>query len=304
MKLAFKKAEKRGIYARIALDGVTGGGKTYTAIQIARGLQQAGRIALIDTEHSSAERYAPKPGEQADPENHTFDFDHMNLATHHPDTYIEALSLVDPKVYDVVIVDSLSHAWAGRDGALEQVDKAAARSQSNNKFTAWRDVTPMHNRLVDALLSVNAHLIVTMRSKMAYELVENDKGKKEPKRLGLAPVQREGIEYELDIVGDMNEEGTLVISKTRAAFLSGGVFKRPGPALGRQILDWCGAVDPSDATVTTAQLKELRDFGTENGKTVEEIQQLAQAEFGKSVREINVGELATLKTKIAALVTA
>src|SRR5690606_29575935 len=125
-----------GIFARIALDGPTGSGKTYSALAIAQGLKGDKRILVIDTERSSADRYADD-----------FDFDKIDMPDHNPETYIEALASVDPHTYGVVIVDSLSHAWMGKDGALEQVDRAAARSQSKNSFFAWRDVTPLHNRL-------------------------------------------------------------------------------------------------------------------------------------------------------------
>ena len=297
----FKKAERTGIFSRIAIDGITGGGKTGTAIQIARGLQGNKRIAFIDTENDTALRYVPLPGQAADPDNFTFDFDHLSLKTHEPDTYVEALKAVDPSTYSVTIVDSLSHAWTGRGGALEQVDRAAARSSSANKFAAWRDVTPMHNRLVDALLSHQTHLIVTMRSKMAYELVEDDRGKKVPKRLGLAPVQREGIEYEFDIMGDMTNENGLVrlsITKTRASFLNGALFDKPGPEIGRRILEWCGEVEPQEPKVSVEWRKALGA-----GKTPEQqaaVVKAAKDLFGCEVKELTVSQGSELERHLAA----
>lgn len=276
----FKKAERKGIFARFALDGPTGSGKTYSALAIAQGLKGDKRVAVIDTERSSSDRYAD-----------IFDFDNLDLETHSPDTYVEALKSVNPEVQGVVIVDSLSHAWMGRDGALEQVDKAASRSQSGNKFVAWRDVTPMHNRLVDALLSVQAHLIVTMRSKMEYVLEDDGKGRKVPRKVGMAPIQREGTEFEFDIVGDMNLDNELVITKTRASFLNKAVIVRPDAELGRRILEWCGHVEPHP---TDDDLRALAALGAEHGLTVDGIKALSP----KPIRDLTLAELAELREKI------
>jgi hypothetical protein len=73
----------------------------------------------------------------------------------------------------VIGLDSLSHAWIGKDGALEQVDKAAERDPRNNSFTAWRNVTPKHNKLVDTMLSCKAHLIATIRAKTEFVQEKN-----------------------------------------------------------------------------------------------------------------------------------
>lgn len=244
-KKTFVKAEKKGIYARIAIDGPTGSGKTWTALAIANGLlrDSSKRCAMIDTERSSGLRYAD-----------VYDFDHMNLESYEIEGYIEAIKQFDPVTHGVLIVDSLSHAWAGKGGALEQVDRAASRSQSQNTFFAWRDVTPLHNQLVDTLMGVPGHLIVTMRSKMEYALETNERGKVVPKRVGLAPIQREGVQYEFDIVGDMDNNNNMVISKTRASFLNGEYIQRPNADLGIKILEWCGNVEK---TVTDFEIRHL-----------------------------------------------
>ena len=75
--------------------------------------------------------------------------------------------MVEKAGYEILIIDSLSHAWVGREGALEMVDKAASRTRGNS-FAAWRHVTPLHNQLVDAMLGTSCHLIATLRSKMDY----------------------------------------------------------------------------------------------------------------------------------------
>lgn len=220
----FTKATKRQSKARVALVGPSGAGKTYTALTIARELGE--RVALIDTERGSASKYAD-----------VFDFDALDLETHSPQEYVRAIVDAASEGYDVLVIDSLSHAWSGNDGALEQVDRAASRSRSGNSFTAWREVTPLHNQLVDAILRFPGHVIATMRAKTAYDM-QDQGGKKTPVKIGLAPIQREGVEYEFDVVADMDLENTLVVSKTRCSRLRRAVIREPDQKLGAILRAW------------------------------------------------------------------
>ena len=146
---AFHKALKTDARLRMALMGPSGAGKTLTSLHLAQDLD-TGPIALIDTERGSASRYADQ-----------FDFDVLELDSFHPEHYIEAIHAANEGDYGVLIIDSLSHAWAGKGGALELVDEAARKMKSSNTFAAWRDVTPLHNRLLDAILGTDCHLIAT-----------------------------------------------------------------------------------------------------------------------------------------------
>src|SRR3990167_7732496 len=172
----FNKALKSQAKLRLGLFGPSGSGKTYTALQIASGLGK--KIALIDTEYASASMYA-----------NIVPFDNCILTSFSPLKYIEAIQFAGKAGYDVVIIDSLSHAWSGKDGALEQVDNAARRSKSQNTYFAWRDVTPLHNAMIDAIKSCPCHVIVTMRSKTEY-VIDSAGGKSTPRKIGLAPIQR------------------------------------------------------------------------------------------------------------------
>ena len=87
------------------------------------------------------------------------------VAATRPEAAVEALGAAVAEGYDVVVIDSLSHAWMGAGGALEMVDRAAKSSGSRNSFDAWRSVTPEQNKMVDAILRCSAHVIVTMRSR-------------------------------------------------------------------------------------------------------------------------------------------
>jgi hypothetical protein len=225
VNFTFSTASKKQSRLRLALVGPSGSGKTYTALTLATNLGH--KVAVIDTERGSASKYAD-----------LFKFDVLELDTFSPDTYVEAIHAAERAGYDVLVIDSLSHAWMGKDGALEQVDRVAKRNQSGNNFMAWRDVTPMHNALVDAMLQSNCHIIGTMRAKTEYVIEENEKGKKVPRKIGMAPVQRDGLEYEFDVVADMDIDNNLIVTKTRCPALAGQAIRKPGKPLADTLKAW------------------------------------------------------------------
>lgn len=255
MPVQFKAASKQAAKLRMALAGPAGSGKTYSALAVAS--QLGTRIAVVDTERGSASKYAD-----------LFKFDVLELESFHPDRYVEAIQAADAAGYDVLVVDSLSHAWMGKDGALEQVDRAAKRSQSSNSFAAWREVTPSHNAMVDAILASNLHIIVTMRSKTEYVLETNDRGKQTPRKVGMAPVQRDGLEYEFDVYGDLDQDNTLIIGKTRCSALAGAVIKKPGEQLAKVLTTWLTDGVATPAAPAPAAFVPVKDQTPEDRRDI------------------------------------
>lgn len=245
MQITFKKAELKGQKVRLALSGPAGSGKTYTALQIAAALAKGGKIAVLDTEHGSASKYAG-----------LFDFDVFEPDTFSPEVYTEFLHAASKAGYAVAILDSLSHAWVGTGGALDQVEKKT--KYSGNKYTAWGDVTPLQNAMVDAIISTPIHVIATMRAKMDYVLEQNDKGKSVPRKIGLAPVQRDGMEYEFDLVGELNSDNDLQVTKTRAGQFvpNGSIWPKPGEQFAGAILAWLEGASPTDVAAQIAAARE------------------------------------------------
>lgn len=226
---SFTPATKEAAKARIALAGPSGSGKTYTALVTARALAAGGKVAVIDTERESASLYADE-----------FAFDTLNMHTYDPRDLVGALGAAGAAGYAVVVVDSLSHFWMGQGGMLEQVDHAAKRSYGGNSFGGWKEARPMERQMIDALLAYPGHVIVTMRTKTEWVVQENERGRKEPKKIGTKPEQREGIEYEFTIVADMDLEHTLVVSKSRAKPLADAVVRNPDEKFGETVLEWLG----------------------------------------------------------------
>lgn len=217
---------------RMGLVGPSGSGKTYTALTLASALGT--KVLVIDTERGSAAKYRNIFTD--------IQFDTINGLADEPGgfsplNFARAIALGDAGGYDVIIIDSLSHAWEGKGGAMEMVDKVVAQQRIKNTFTAWADVTPDHRAMIDAILTANAHVICTMRAKTEYVIEKDERGRSAPRKIGIEPIQRKGMEYEFDIVGDI-ENAVLSITKTRFNALHGEVVKRPGRDLGLQIKAW------------------------------------------------------------------
>jgi hypothetical protein len=222
----FQKATRQQSRLRMTIDGPAGSGKTYTALRFAHTL--GGRIAVIDTERGSASKYV---GDS--PDGTPWDFDVMNLTTFSPEKYTEAILMAAKAQYSVLVIDSLSHAWEGVGGALE------IKQRAGESWSAWRHVTPIHNRMVDAMLQAPMHVITTMRSRMEYvQEVDQTTGRTVIRKVGLSPIQRPGFEYEFDIVADMDWSHILTVSKSRCSAVADRVTERPGPEFMRPVIEW------------------------------------------------------------------
>lgn len=233
--MRFQTVVRTNSKLRMALTGVSGAGKTLGALYIVYGITgDWGRVALIDTEHERARFYANR--DDLNPPTGAFLWAPLT-PPYSPERYkdfvTEAVSLVGED--GVVIIDSLSHAWSNEGGVLEIKDRIASQP-GKNSYTAWNEAGREQNALINAVLSVPCHTIVTMRSKMEYALEDNDRGKKQPVKLGLAPVQRDDTEYEFDIVLDIARTHVATASKD-VTFLD-RYGERITPELGYRLRTW------------------------------------------------------------------
>lgn len=223
MSFQFVPATKEGSKARIALTGVAGAGKTYSALSIAAGLDRGdGSLAVVDTERRSARKYADR-----------FAFQWLGLSTFHPDDLVRATIAAAEQGVGTLIVDTGSAFWSGADGMRDHVDRA------QSSFEGWRLMRPVERRMMDALFGFPGHVIVTLRTKTEY-LVETDaNGRIKPTRVGTKPDQREGLEHEFDVVLDMADHGErAAVSKTRCPELAGRTFAHPGADVGEIVQAW------------------------------------------------------------------
>lgn len=261
----FKKAERKKKKLRMAIVGPSGSGKTLTSLLVAQGLGK--KIAVIDTEHGSADVYADR-----------VEFDTCQLESFHPQRYIEAIQAASKAGYDVLVIDSFSHAWMGKDGELELAGR------NKNSFAGWKDVRPLERRLIETILTCKCHVLVTMRSKTEWVMVEktNSQGRvsQSPEKMGTAPIQSSGIEYEFDIVGDMDVQShTLRINKSRCSEIADQDFLHPGTDFAHLIKGWLekGAdFDPSEYAAMTLPVVEWRKIKEWTELSSDEIKKICQ----------------------------
>ena len=279
--LKIKKAEKGGGFARVALIGPPGSGKSYSSLRMAKGMAEVsgGRVGAIDSERGRLRKYANK-----------FDFDEIELNTFAPETYTEAIQEFAAGGYKVLIIDSLSHSWMGKDGTLQQVEQAAKRNYSGNSYAGWKDATPAHNALVDAILSYPGHVIVTMRSKIEYATEKDERtGKMVVRKIGLAPVQRQDVEFEFDVVGDMTQENDWMISKTMVDTLKREIIHEPDEEVGRSIATWAqsGVFEKPPVSQPDSVLLPIARLMKEKKITSAAVMDA----FGKSPRNMDADEI-------------
>lgn len=269
--------------ARIALQGPSGCGKTWTALRIAGGL--GGTIGLIDTEKRSARKY----GRQ-------FQFKTLDIAHYDPMNLVRAVAKATERKIDVLVVDSFSHFWSGKGGMLSKVDGAGG----NNKWGGWKDVRPIEQSMMDALLSFPGHLIVTMRVKTEWVIQDTPQGKKQPVKIGLKPDQRENLDYEFDIVGELDLSHNLTVSKSRVVDVPvGQVVPLAGEEFGKLIADWLGT------GVQLSNANDYRDLAVNKHATKETLRELytevqQRGLLGAAVMD-NTGEATSLGAFISRL---
>lgn len=231
-QLVFKKATKSLAKAKLALTGPSGSGKTLSALLLAKGLGT--KVAVLDTENNSASLYEDRfPG-----------WEYFVLPMNPPYTAQKYLAGIDAAIqqgFDVLIIDSLSHVWAAEGGLLQQ--KEALDSRGGNSFTNWGTITKLYEQLKSKILFSPIHVIVTMRSKQEYILEQTDKGKQAPKKVGLAPIMRDGMEYEFTAVFDIGMDHQFMVSKDRTG-LYDGVVATITEETGAEIKNWLASAPP------------------------------------------------------------
>lgn len=277
----FRKAKRSNRKLKLALIGPSGSGKTMSALRILRGLG-CKKIAVIDTENGSSELYEGLVLKEAKKLG-AFEFDVAVMgAPFLVSKYLTAMKEAVDEGYDGVIVDSMTHAWAGEGGILSR--KEALDQRGGNSFTNWGKLTPEQEALKNAVLTHPTHLICTMRTKTEYVVEQNEKGKSAPKKVGLAPVQREGFEYEFDVVFEIAMDHNASASKDRTNMFDNQFFKVTEET-GKQLHDWLNVAPQEDIqTEAPKLLGKFINSGTAQTNHTNEapiIPQIPQVQTGK-----------------------
>ena len=295
MAVQFKKATKKKAKARVGISGPAGAGKTFTALRLATTM--CDKVAVIDTEHGSASKYAD-----------LFEFDVLELDDFHPDNYIKAIKAAQEAGYEALVIDSITHEWNGVGGCIDLLE-VAKRKWKGNSYAAWGDITPLHNRFIEAILASKMHIFATMRSKMDYLQTEDSNGKKKVEKVGMAPITREGVEYEFDIVGEIDLNHSMMITKTRCHKLADKIFTKPGEDLANEIKSWLDdGTEPTPEEIEKMQLitiiaKVAEDKGYSQDAINVAVSNLYGSEGKTRLEQLNVAQLNVVLDKMNAAKT-
>lgn len=242
MKL--RNAQRKRAKIKMALQSPSGGGKSFSSLLIAKGLTggDLSKVAVIDTENGSADLYC-----------HLGNYQVLTLSPPFtPEKYIEAMSVCEKEGIEVIILDSISHAW---DELLDFHSKLAG-----NSFTNWAKVTPRQKAFIDKILQCNAHVIATMRTKQDYVIQQQD-NKFKVEKVGLKSVQRDGMDYEFTLVFDIDINHFASSSKDRTGLFAGVPDFKISSETGKKILDWCNSGSESTIEEARAKIKQCEDMG-------------------------------------------
>jgi hypothetical protein len=228
--MELRRATRKKAKIRLGLSAVSGGGKTYSAILIAKGLcGDLSKVAIIDTENGSADLYA-----------HMGPYNVLPLTPPYaPEKYIEAIHACEKAGMEVIIIDSITHEWDGKGGCLEIVDQITQGSASKNSYTAWGKVTPRHQAFIDSMLHATTHVITTVRRKQDYEMSKDHNGKVKVEKSGLREITRDGWEYELTVNLQLDTSHLALASKDRTGLFMGKPEFVPSEQTGKTIAAWC-----------------------------------------------------------------
>jgi|SRR6478672_2325539 len=240
-----RKATRQKAKIRLGLSAVSGGGKTYSSLLIAKGLAKGDltKVALIDTENGSGDLYA-----------NLGDYNVLTLeAPFTPERYIDAIHQCEAAGMEVIIIDSITHEWDGKGGVLE-----ISNSMTGNSYTNWAKITPRHNAFIAAILQSNCHMITTVRRKQDYEMTTNSQGKLVPQKIGLKEVTRDGFEYELTVNLELDTRHNATSSKDRTGLFIDKPEFVPSEETGKMLLEWCElGIDPAEPLVQAKTVEAL-----------------------------------------------
>lgn len=189
MSFQVRKAERQGARLLIQLSGVSGSGKTYSALQLAYGMTggDASKIVLIDTENRRGSLYAnalPQPF-------NIIDF----YAPFSPDRYIEAIDAACAAGAEVIVIDSVTHEWES-EGGCEWI-------ANQTRFPDWKRAKAMHKRFMTHMLQSQAHIIACTRAREKVDFSDP----KNPRPLGIQPIQEKNFSFEATVSLLMHDQG-------------------------------------------------------------------------------------------------
>lgn len=193
MTFEINVAKRQGARLLIQLSGVSGSGKTYTALQLAFGLagNDGDKIIGIDTENRRMSLYADCLPDRA--RFRTLDF----YAPFSPRRYIEAIQAACDAGAEVIVIDSVTHEWES-EGGCEWI-----ANSGNSRIPDWKTAKAEHKRFMTYMLQCPAHIIACTRAREKTDF----KDPRNPVSLGIQPIQEKNFSFEATVSLMMLSQG-------------------------------------------------------------------------------------------------
>ena len=297
--MGLKRAVRQKMKVPIMLMGASGSGKTVGALLIAKGIvwqmfpdlsddEKWEKIAVIDTEHGRSTLYAGMTIK----EQEIGSFLHYDLSKPYtPQRYKDAFMECKQAGCEVIIVDSITHAWSGEGGVLDKVNALGG------KFSDWNKVKPDENTLLSMFLDTDVHVIACVRSKQGYELTTLDTGKLQIEKVGLKAEQKDSLEYEFAITFQLYQNHTAEPMKDNSNSFDGRFIITE--ETGKQIYEWAEegidikAIERKKKADTITQINQLAALSDKHQKLLDdirfkmngiELEEFEQVALGKALK--------------------
>lgn len=248
-----KPASRESTPILIGIMGPSGGGKTYSALRLATGIQKVsgGDIGFIDTEARRALHYADK-----------FKFRHLDFkAPFGPLDYLAAIEHFTKAGVKTIIVDSMSHEHEGEGGVLDQHERIMGGNEAKS-MAAWAKPKSERRRLINGILQLQVNLVFCFRAKEKIKMARNQAGKLVMSPQGWMPIAGEEFLFEQTLnvlllpkangIPEWNptEPGERLMTKLPEQFFS--LFSESKPldeSTGRALAEWAKGSNASTEKV-------------------------------------------------------
>jgi hypothetical protein len=267
----FEDAQRLQCKASIMIEGLPGKGKTGLALLMGYYLsgKDWSKVFHIDTENKSANLFVDIAASDGDKFGKFKVGQLTSEIGFKPSNFLAFRDAAIQAGADVVIEDSISHAWQYKGGVLDILNDV--KSSGNNlyakdSYAAWGapEVVKEKNNLLNLIRDHRTHVITTVRVKEKMEYVQGDDGKMKLQSLGEQQIQQGDLKYEPDLVLQMQSPGSnksgvvkhpvALCTKSRYAIFEEGQEYEFTPELLKQLKDYLE--DGADPNTLLAQQKD------------------------------------------------
>lgn len=262
MNFITEEAVKQQVSIKALVGGPSGSGKTMSSLRLATGIVESmggGDIFFIDTEGDRALHYADK-----------FTFKHVKFPNNHtPENYISAINHCIKDGAKVIIIDSMTHEW----NALNEM----VNNMPGNSFQNWGKVKPRHHKMMQHIISSPIHIICTGRGKDEYVMEVNDKGRQQPKKIGLGIQQEKDTEYEFVVTFNLVRDTHVADVMKDTTGLFEGKYEVLTEEHGKALYQWANSGVESPVHVRNELLALAGELG---GSADEEVRVTIEKQTG------------------------